>query len=156
MASGCRCTSGFSRAHRFLIRVFLLIQLPYEAHTPIDSVGGAPWGLRLELPPPVWIPRIVKYIQANAVLHPQQGSCQRCPAASITVSRLPFSIPPVLLTMRRYVCGNTKYENTGSSALSNTYSHQGSIDQFSYGPGEPLLQSIVTGLVMLSGHLEHA
>lgn len=48
----------YIRAHRFLSRIFLLIQLLYEAHAPIDSVWGAPGGLRLELPPPVRVPRV--------------------------------------------------------------------------------------------------
>lgn len=85
MLFSAEVTPRQSNTHRFLIGVLLLIQLTYELQTPTDSVRGAPLSLGPELPTPLRIPLVIKYIHADAVLQPQQGSCQRSPALSTNI-----------------------------------------------------------------------
>ena len=56
----------------------LLIEFSDELEAPVGSVRGAAGGLRLELPPPIWVPPIKEDIHADAVFHAQQcpGQCR--------------------------------------------------------------------------------
>ena len=150
MASGCQCTSGLSRAHRLLCRGFLLVQLAYKAHSPIDSVRGAPGGLRLELPPPVRVPRVEQYIHADAVLHSQQGSCQSCSATNISMCGVSCFVPSGSCWRKDVFVERQALNNTTSPSAVNTTAVEAQLPDLAMGQANPSCIGIVTRLVLIA------